>query len=297
MQAEITSTKHIPVLATEVMQQLDPKPNDHYLDLTAGYGGHAQLVSAKAGATGNLTLVDRDEQAVEHLKQIFKGKSNVRIMHSDFLSASRELLKENKKFDVILADLGVSSPHLNIAERGFSFSSEGPLDMRMDQRQSKTAADIINHASEAELVGILKKYGEIKHSAKLARILAAGRPYKSTRDLAGRVAEAIPRRKKRTHPATEVFQALRIAVNSELELLEQSLPLWFELLAHKGRIGVISFHSLEDRLVKQAFRDYGGNRYDARLHIVTKRPIVGSDKEIVFNPRARSAKLRVAQRK
>lgn len=298
MQDKITNQKHIPVLAQETLDLLEPKPNDRYLDLTAGYGGHAKLVAAKIGDQADMTLVDRDEQAVKHLNGLFKGKPNVRIMHSDFYLASQKLLEEGKKFDVILADLGVSSPHLNIAERGFSFGKDGPLDMRMDQRQEKTAGDIINNASETELASILRKYGEVQHSAKLARILIAGRPYKTTLELAEKIVSVSPPRwLKKTHPATAVFQALRIAVNSELELLEKSLPIWIDLLAHKGRIGVISFHSLEDRLVKQSFAHYGGNRYDARLQIVTKRPTVGSDSEIVFNPRARSAKLRVAQRK
>ena len=298
MQEKITKQNHIPVLADEVLDLLKPKPGDHYLDLTAGYGGHARLIADRIGDQGSLTLVDRDEQAIKSLKQTFSGKSNMEIIHQDFLSASQDLVSRGKKFNVILADLGVSSPHLNNASRGFAFSKDGLLDMRMDQRQEETAADLINSASLEKLAEILRKYGEVKNPFRLAKALIANRPYATTQQLADKLVELSPPRwKKRTHPATEVFQSLRIAVNNELEQIEKSLPLWIELLSDKGRIGIISFHSLEDRLVKQAFADYGGNRYDARLHIVTKRPIMGSDQEIVFNPRARSAKLRVAQRK
>ncbi|MBI5357656.1 16S rRNA (cytosine(1402)-N(4))-methyltransferase RsmH [Candidatus Saccharibacteria bacterium] len=288
--------KHIPVLASEVLDYLQPKKGERYLDLTAGYGGHSSLILDKIGEKGQAVLVDRDEEAIKTLKSVFAGKENVRFIHDDFLTASKQLASEGEKFDVILADLGVSSEHLNNQMRGFSFMNEGPLDMRMDPREKTTAADLINESSEDEMVKILKKYGELANAKKVAKHIIENRPYQTTTELAETVAQVV-RRKKRTHPATEVFQAIRIAVNKELELLTSSLPIWIELLNTKGRLGVISFHSLEDRLVKQAFQEYGGERYDARLQIVTKKPVMSSDNEVVFNPRARSAKLRVAQRK
>ncbi|HYF96432.1 MAG TPA: 16S rRNA (cytosine(1402)-N(4))-methyltransferase RsmH [Patescibacteria group bacterium] len=288
--------KHVPVLAQEVLYYLNPKPGDQYLDLTAGYGGHASLVLDRLGDNGSMTLVDRDEEAIKHLQEVFAKESRVEILRKDFLSASTDLLASGRKYDMVFADIGVSSPHLDNASRGFSFAKEGPLDMRMDRSQKLTAEKIINTYDLDELAKILRDYGEVKNAHKVASRLIEHRPYKTTVELAKRIAQ-ITRRKKRLHPATEVFQALRIAVNGELEMLKKSLGIWVELLKPKGRVGVISFHSLEDRLVKQAFKDYGGNRYDAKLQIVTKQVVTGSDSEIVFNPRSRSAKLRVAQRK
>lgn len=288
---------HIPVLAQEMIELLQPQAGNQYLDLTAGYGGHASLVLDRIGSSGSMTLVDRDVEAVKTLRRKFGRMSNVEIIHSDFLSASHRLQAEKRQYDIVFADLGVSSPHLDNAERGFSFSKDGPLDMRMNQSSSLTADEIINTYDEQALTIIMRDFGEVKNARKLAAKLVDGRPYKSTVDLAGKIAELSPRRFKKTHPATEVFQALRIAVNNELFQLEESLGLWVELLKPGGRIGVISFHSLEDRLVKKAFNRYGGNRYDAKLQTVTKKIVMGSDDEVVFNPRARSAKLRVAQRK
>lgn len=288
---------HIPVLAQEVVELLDPKPGNQYLDLTAGYGGHAGLVLDRIGSSGSMTLVDRDAEAIKALTKKFANKANVKIIHSDFLTASQKLKENGRRYDIIFADLGVSSLHLDNADRGFSFNKVGPLDMRMDKSSRLTAEEIINTYDDLALTTIFRNFGEIKNARRLTAKLIEGRPYKTTVELANKVAELSPRRFKRTHPATEVFQALRIAVNSELMQLEESLGIWVELLEPGGRIGVISFHSLEDRLVKQAFNHYGGNRYDAKLQTVTKKVVMGSDEEVVFNPRARSAKLRVAQRK
>lgn len=287
--------KHIPVLLNEVLALLDPRPGDRYLDLTAGYGGHAQKIVELVGAEGSTTLVDRDENSINHLKDVFTAP-NVSILHSDFQSASEVLAEKGEKYDVILADLGISSPHIDNSNRGFSFSLKGPLDMRMDASQQRTAADIVNDSSEEELAQILYEYGELRGARKLAKKIVQYRPYELTTDLANVVAKASYSRGK-IHPATLVFQALRIAVNDELNQLENSLPVWIGLLKPGGRLGVISFHSLEDRLVKRAFQNYGGKRYDASLQTATKKPVKPSDQEIVFNPRARSAKLRVAQRK
>lgn len=288
--------KHYPVLLEEVLTYLDPKEGEKYLDLTAGYGGHASAILDRTlKKPHNTTLVDRDQNAIAHLSQKFKG-TDVDMIHTDFLSASRELLQKGKQFDIILADIGVSSPHLDDESRGFSLRVEGPLDMRMDERQSLTAEEIVNNYDEAELRRIIQTYGEEPRAKKIAQLIVDHRPIRSTTELAEIVAQAWPGH-SRVHPATRTFQALRVAVNDELELLTKSLPLWIQLLAPGGRIAVISFHSLEDRIVKRAFMEAAGDRYDAVLRLLTKQPVTASEKELFFNPRARSAKLRVAVKK
>lgn len=283
--------KHVPVLVDEVLQYLDPTEGDSYLDLTAGYGGHAAAILERIGSLTPAVLVDRDAAAVTALRERFGQR--VELRHADFWSASRELAAQGRQFDLILADLGTSSPHLNDAHRGFAISRPGPLDMRMDQRQALTAADIVNSWSATDLAQLLREYGEEPRAQQAAHAIVAARPFASTDQLAAVVAKVWPGR-SRVHPATRTFQALRIAVNDELGQLSNSLPLWLELLAPGGRLAVISFHSLEDRLVKQALQAAGGNRYDAELRLLTKRPVQPSSAEIVHNPRARSAKLRAA---
>lgn len=282
---------HTPVLLTQVLAYLAPQEGESYLDLTAGYGGHAAAVLERTKAFGQAVLVDRDESAITELTKRFNGQADVR--HQDFLGASRQLQSEGKKFDLILADLGVSSPHLNNASRGFSIQQDGPLDMRMDRSQALTAEQVVNTYSANELTDLLRRYGEEPKAGRIAQLIVEHRPFQTTTELAHIVARAWPGHSK-VHPATRTFQALRIAVNDELELLRLALPIWIELLKPGGRIAVISFHSLEDRLVKQALQEAGGERYDASLRLLTKRPAVGDDTEIVFNPRARSAKLRAA---
>lgn len=284
---------HQPVLLRQVLQYLSPKEGESYLDLTGGYGGHADAVLDITHNPAASTLVDRDSNAIAELQKRFAGQE-VQLLHKDFLSASRELQTAGKKFDLILADLGVSSPHLNQASRGFSIKADGPLDMRMDQSQSLTAEEVVNTYSAVELETVLKRYGEEPKARQIASLIVEHRPFRTTSQLAQIVAKAWPGHSK-VHPATRTFQALRIAVNDELELLRKSLPIWMDdLLAPGGRIVIISFHSLEDRIVKDAFREKAGERYDASLRLLTKKPVVGDDTEIVFNPRARSAKLRAA---
>ncbi len=284
--------KHIPVLINEVLTFLDPKDGDSYLDLTAGYGGHTKAILERTLNPARATLVDRDQNATDYLRKAFEG-GGVRIIHQDFLGASQELLNDRQQFDLILADLGVSSPHLDNASRGFSLKSDGPLDMRMDQNQSLTAEMLINTLGYRELMELIREYGEEPKAKKIAEAIAEKRPIKSTHELASIIARLYLGRSK-IHPATRTFQALRIAVNSELEQLKMALPLWLELLSPGGRIAIISFHSLEDRIVKQMLADNAGNRYDARLKLLTKQPVTASAEELVLNPRARSAKLRAA---
>jgi len=279
----------------EVIDVLAPQPGHSYLDLTAGYGGHSSAIFALTKAEKGSVLVDRDEQAVEALQTRFKD-SGAQIMRGDFLSALQELSEAGKKFDLILADLGVSSPHLEDAQRGFAFSLSGPLDMRMDRSQELRAYDLVNASSQEELRRILTEYGEEPQSGRIASAIVSSRPIETTGDLAAIIARAAGFRSRhaKTHPATRSFQALRIAVNDELGQLEQALPLITAVLAPGGRMAVISFHSLEDRIVKRFLADKAGNRYDSELELLTRRPITASQHELVSNPRARSAKLRAA---
>jgi 16S rRNA (cytosine1402-N4)-methyltransferase len=293
MHQDKLDSEHIPVLIKQTLSNLNPQEGDSYLDLTAGYAGHASQILERTKNPKNTTLVDRDPNAVKKLRETFTGQ-DVEIIQKDFFSASKKLAEEGKTFKLILADLGVSSPHLNEASRGFSIKANGPLDMRMDTTQELTAEIMLNTYSEEELVKILKKYGEEPKARQIARLIISNRPLKTTSELATLVAKAWPGYSK-VHPATRTFQAIRVAVNNELDLLERSLPIWIDqLLEPGGRIAVISFHSLEDRIVKQAFTERAGDRYDATLTILTKHPAVGEQDELVFNPRARSAKLRAA---
>ncbi len=282
----VVKPKHIPVLLDAVLTYLEPKPGESYLDLTAGYGGHASAVLERT-LNSRAVLVDRDGQAITYLRKHFK---DAEILHSDFLSASQKLADQKEHFDMILADLGVSSPHL-AGPRGFSFARPGPLDMRMDSTQDLTAEQIVNGYSEQKLADLLKNYGQEPKSHAVAAKIVANRPIHSTDQLA-RVVMGAYHFRSRIHPATRTFQALRIAVNDELAQIEASLPLMLQLLAPGGRLAVISFHSLEDRLVKRTFKDVTGQGYDAQITALTKKPVTAHRDEIVLNPRARSAKLR-----
>ena len=286
---------HIPVLLSEVLAGLQPRPGEKYLDLTAGYGGHASEILDVTQQFKGSVLVDRDEFAAEYLRQKFPPATE--IINTDFYSAVLQLLKCGKTFDMILADFGVSSPQLDVGERGFSFKYDAPLDMRMDQRQKLTADDIVNKYSERELAEIFIKYGEEKpgRAQMLAKIIVHHRPIHSTRELAELVRVRL-HGYSRVHPATTIFQAIRIIVNDELGQIEHTLPLLPRLLNQNGRLGIITFHSLEDRLVKQYFKEASNYGEESALRIVNKKPIVAGPQELVINPRARSAKLRLAQR-
>lgn len=284
------NNSHIPVLLNAVIDVLQPKKGETYLDLTAGYGGHAAVVLQHVGSADLLTLVDRDQNAVDALD--FLKKQGAQIIWSDYLSAVRDLRKKGEQFDLILMDLGVSSPHLDKPERGFSFQHNGPLDMRMDQSVGTTAKELIDSLGIEELAQLLRQYGQEPHARKIAQVMVANRPFETTAQLAGLIEKTIGRRGK-IHPATRTFQALRIAVNDELRQLEHALPEVLELLRPGGRLAVISFHSLEDQLVKQFFKAEAESGYEARLKIITKKPLSGSNED-VLNRRARSAKLRAA---
>lgn len=284
------NNSHIPVLLEAVLTQLAPKQGESYLDLTAGYGGHASKVLERTGDPNKVTLVDRDEHAINALQEL--KNVGARVIHNDFAQAAADLALAGERFDMILIDLGVSSPHLDNAERGFSFQTDAPLDMRMDNRQVLTAQTLVNTSTEAELIRILKEYGEEPKAKRIAQAIIAARPLQTTLQLAGIVLGIYGRRGK-THPATRTFQALRIAVNQELEQVQRTLPLLPKLLNPGGRVAVISFHSLEDRLVKRYFAEQAESGYEAELRVLTKKPISGATED-VLNQRSRSAKLRVA---
>lgn len=294
MKTKKTKTKsdhilHAPVLLNEVLALLAPKEGEAYLDVTAGYGGHASEVLSRTKNYQDAVLCDRDPEAVSHLRRLYAR--NVPILHAHFSEACDRLLASSNRFDVILADLGVSSPHLDRANRGFSVSKDGPLDMRMDQSSGRTAADIVNGASEEELATILRVYGEEPKAKKIASLIVLSRPFMTTVALADCIKKAYPGYSKH-HPAVRSFQALRIAVNDELGLLDETLPKLVALLRPGGRLGIITFHSLEDRIVKQFFADHASRGYEAVIQLLTKKPILPSPHEVSFNPRSRSAKLR-----
>jgi 16S rRNA (cytosine1402-N4)-methyltransferase len=290
------SPLHIPVLGEQVLEILAPQPSESYLDLTAGYGGHARAMLAKTGAYLHTTLVDRDLFAIQHLNS-FKQKG-ARIMHDDFANASHTLVEEGVQFDMVLVDLGVSSPQLDNAERGFSFRAEAPLDMRMDQAQELTAEHLVNRLSERELYILIRDYGEEPWGVakRYAQAIAAARPLYTTTQLAQVIVIAHRGGWQKIHPATRTFQALRMKVNNELGQIECMLDYLPRLLTKGGRVAIITFHSLEDRLVKHYFAHDFKAGYEAQFAPLTKKPIPGAIED-VHNPRARSAKLRAAVKK
>ena len=286
---------HIPVLLSEVLATLEPHPGESYLDLTAGYGGHASKILDVTQNYKASCLVDRDEFAIDYLKDKFP--SEIQLRHESFYNAMLQLIECGKTFDIIFADFGVSSPQLDREDRGFSFKYDTLLDMRMDRRQELTASDVINKYSEKKLTDIFIKYGEESpgRAAMFARIIVHHRPIKTNLELA----ELIRVRwhgYSKTHPATKIFQAVRIEVNNELFEIENALPLIPKLLNKNGRVGIISFHSLEDRSVKEYFKEASSYGEESELTIINKKPIVASTNELVINPRARSAKFRAATR-
>jgi 16S rRNA (cytosine1402-N4)-methyltransferase len=306
------ATGHTPVLLSEVLAALNIRPSGTYMDATFGRGGHAGALLDKLIADGRLLCLDRDPLAVAAARERFANDARVAVFLAPFsaLAACADRVEPGLKFDGILFDLGVSSPQLDDASRGFSFLQDGPLDMRMSLGEGPTAADVVNGASEAELIRIFREFGEERLAPRIARAIVADRatkPFERTLELAEMIARVARSKERHKHPATRVFQALRIHVNRELHELETALAAAFERLAPHGRLAVISFHSLEDRMVKQFMRRhavadpvYAGLPFipvHARptLKLVGKAVQAG-DAETARNPRARSARLRVAER-
>lgn len=299
---------HIPVLFSETIQSLNIKPNGTYIDCTAGGGGHSSAIADKLTENGRLLCIDRDPDAVSNLKNKFLGKSGIEIIHGNF--ADIKSITENAGIngaDGVLADLGVSSYQLDTAERGFSFHADAPLDMRMS-KEGKSAFDVVNSYSEGDLKRILFTYGEEKFSSSIAKRIVAERekkPIDSTLELAEIIKSGIPARARREggHPARRSFQAIRIEVNGEIENLAQNVQDMFSVLRTGGVLSIITFHSLEDRAVKQTFKKLAtgcicppdfpvcvcGKTPDGEI---TVKGISPSQEELDINPRARSARLR-----
>lgn len=287
------SNIHKPVLLDEVVSLIKPASGEFYLDLTAGYGGHAEAILRGLGENGRATLVDRDINSINYLKKIFAVDNRVEFIHNTYELASQELASRSRRYDCILADLGISSPHLDNPDRGFSFMNDGPLDMRMDQDASLTANEVVNEYSADDLANVLYKYGEFTNSRSLARRIVAHRPLKTTNELAS----VIPDQRNRNKILARIFQAIRIEVNDELGQLERSLDVWLKMLNPGGRLAIISFHSLEDRIIKDYFGRFKADDMLSEYIPLNKKPIVAGPDEIVHNPRSRSAKLRGLQRK
>ena len=287
---------HVPVLLDKTIELLAPKPGESYLDLTAGYGGHASAFFEHTQNPSGAVLVDRDENAIAEL-QALKAKG-AELIHTDFVDAAQQLVEQGRRFDIVLVDLGVSSPQLDRAERGFSFSKDGPLDMRMDPSREQTAAHIVNRSSKETLLRILTEYGEERtgFAHRIVDMIIRKRPFETTNQLAQAILDEHRGKWQRIHPATRTFQALRIATNDELKQVEDLLPLLPSLLTKGGRVGIISFHSLEDRLVKRYFKEHADAGLEAELDVPLKKPIDGATYD-VHNPRSRSAKLRIAVKK
>jgi 16S rRNA (cytosine1402-N4)-methyltransferase len=303
---------HTPVLLAEVLAALQLKAGGVYMDATFGRGGHASAILGKIGSNGRLVCMDRDPQAVACAKVRWATDPRVRVCHAPFsrLAEVADAVQPGVKFDGILFDLGVSSPQLDDASRGFSFMQDGPLDMRMNPDEGQSAAAVVNSASQRELTRIFYELGEERFAAKIARAIVADRdaePFVRTRQLAQLVERVAPSRERHKHPATRVFQALRIYVNRELDELQAGLAAALDRLSVGGRIAAISFHSLEDRIVKQFFRRMSlPNPVYAGLPNIPaaarpKLALIGKSiepdaHEIASNPRARSARLRIAER-
>jgi 16S rRNA (cytosine1402-N4)-methyltransferase len=302
-------TDHIPVLAPELVALLDPQPGELVVDCTFGGGGHARLVAERIGPAGTLVCVDRDPAAAERFEAFAAdAPSATRFVRGDYANALDALLAEGLRADAAYMDLGISSLQLDAWERGFSYAYDAPLDMRMDPEQNLSALDVVNEWSERRLADAIRRYGEERNAGRIAREVVRRRPLATTSELAEAIRGALPpaARFGRGHPAKRTFQAIRIAVNSELESLDRGLPAAWRLLRAGGRFAAISFHSLEDRRVKRYLADRArgcvcppelpvcrcGRTPEAEL--VTRRAVSPSPEEIERNPRSSSAHLRVA---
>jgi len=292
--------QHVPVLFDEVMNFLNVRPGGVIADLTVGLAGHSAGIARRLGAQGRLICFDRDPMALELAKarmNELRGELGEQMPAVEFVprafSQAAEVITP-ASLDGLLADFGVSSLQLDEAHRGFSFRQEGPLDMRMDTREEPTAEQVVNQIDENELADLIYEFGEERRSRRIARAIARARPIATTAELARVISAAAPSMKgDKIHPATRTFQALRIRVNDELGEIRTLLESAPSLLKPGGRLVLISFHSLEDRLVKDAFRD-GGR--DGVYEVLTKKPVTASEDEERRNPRSRSAKMRAAQR-
>lgn len=308
------SQGHAPVLHAEVLAALEIRPDGRYVDGTYGRGGHAHSILSALGEQGRLIVMDRDPQAIADARETMGSDRRVTIIHDDYANMRAQIAALNllEQIDGILLDLGVSSPQIDDAARGFSFQQNGPLDMRMNPEQGESAAEWLARADEAEIARVLWEYGEERHSRRIAKKIVEARQsgkIEDTATLAALISEIVPRPKNNKHPATRSFQAVRIHINQELEQIQRLLESVLDILKIGGRLLVISFHSLEDRLVKRFFKAQSSRAKiprglplrdneipsNIRLRLMT-RGIKAGARELASNPRARSAVLRIAER-
>ena len=303
---------HVPVLLKEAIDFLAVRRGGTYIDATVGLGGHSYEIAKRLGAPGHLIGLDKDPAALERAKSVLSRSSlrsaqgelsavvgepdwpTVTLLHRSFADIAKG--QRSATIDGVLADIGVSSLQLDDAARGFSFQADGPLDMRMDPRSERTAEQVVNHLDERQLADVIYEFGEERRSRRIARAICRSRPIRSTAHLAEVISAAarpMNQAERRIHPATRTFQALRIFVNRELDDLKALLEAAPRILKPGGRVVVISFHSLEDRMVKDAFREQTQKGY---FSVLTKKPVTATEEESVHNPRARSAKLRAAEK-
>jgi 16S rRNA (cytosine1402-N4)-methyltransferase len=291
---------HVPVLLKEAIDFLAVRRGGTYIDATVGLGGHSLEIAKRLGAPGHLIGLDKDPAALEIARKTLSPAVDrpdwptITLLHRSFAEIAND--QRPGTFDGILADIGVSSLQLEDAARGFSFQAEGPLDMRMDPRSELTAEQVVNHLDERELADVIYEFGEERRSRRIARAIVRSRPIRSTAHLADVISAAarpMNSEQRRIHPATRTFQALRIFVNRELDDLRALLKAPPRVLKPGGRVVIISFHSLEDRIVKDAFRDGIKDKY---FRVLTKKPLMATKEESDRNPRARSAKLRAAEK-
>jgi len=304
------NSPHIPVLYQEIIHALQPQRGGHYVDGTLGAGGHARGILEACSPDGLLLGLDVDPQALALARETLAPyEQRIHLVQASHITLNQQLSALNwDAIDGIVLDLGASSMQFDNANRGFSFMQDGPLDMRFGPSALQSAADLVNTLSQEDLADLIYRYGEDRDSRKIARAIIENRPLHTTRELVAVIEKASPRRGDRMHPATQTFQALRIAVNDELAAVEKTLPQAVASLKSGGRCAVISFHSLEDRIVKEYFRELSKDIINppyeriyeverkAIVKLITKKPIVASDLEIKDNPRARSAKLRVIEK-
>jgi 16S rRNA (cytosine1402-N4)-methyltransferase len=296
-----TTERHVPVLFQETIDFLRVRPGGTYVDCTLGMAGHSSGVARLLGPKGHLIAFDRDPEALELAKaeldrvceELGAEAPQITLIGEAFSSIDEHV--KPASLDGLMADFGVSSLQFDEAYRGFSFQADGPLDMRMDTRSGPTAAQVVNEENEGQLANLIYEYGEERRSRRIARAIVRGRPLSTTGELARIVAAAAPAMKHdHIHPATRTFQALRIFVNRELDEIRELLEAAPKLLKPSGRLAVISFHSLEDRIAKDSLREGAHNKI---WEILTKKPVTASEEEINRNPRSRSAKLRAAERR
>ncbi|HMF63596.1 MAG TPA: 16S rRNA (cytosine(1402)-N(4))-methyltransferase RsmH [Edaphobacter sp.] len=296
----MSKPQHVPVLLDEVLEYLNVRPGGVYVDATLGLAGHSSAIARRLGGKGRLICFDRDPEAMEAAKaQLDEVRAELGAEMPEVVYEPRAFSEASSQvkpgsLDGLLADFGVSSLQLDEAHRGFSFRSDGPLDMRMDTRGGETAEQVVNQEDENELADLIYEFGEERRSRRIARAIVRARPITTTAQLAQIVSAAAPSMKgDKIHPATRTFQALRIRVNNELGEIESLLKSAPSLLKPGGRLVLISFHSLEDRLVKDAFREAGRNKV---FEVLTKKPVVAGEQEEMRNPRSRSAKMRAAEK-